>query len=147
MCATDSVIAAADALISNLSVSSHPMLRIGRPFRLELPPSAKLTQQSVTVNLPSAHTYLRIIPTISSNVTNRQSKIFVTASGQRLNPLPPIPNYSDPNKPMYDVRLMPGMNRIEVEMVAGPLRGTPKVGTGPDVDSEKISLYVNLLRP
>lgn len=122
------------------------MLRIGRPFRLEIPPSAKVTQQSITVNLPSTHTYLRIIPTMSSNVSNRQSKIFLTATGQRLNPLPPIPNHSDPNKPMYDVRLMPGVNRIEVEMIAGPLRGTPKVGSGSDVDLEKISLFVNLLR-
>ena len=83
---------------------------------------------------------------MSATIANRQSKMFVTASGQRLNPLPPIPNYSDPNKPMYDVRPMPGLNRIELEMIAGPLRGTPKIGNGPDVDLEKISLFVNLLR-
>ena len=123
------------------------MLRIGRPFRLEVPPSDTLSQQSVTVNLPSTHTYLRIIPTMSSSTSNRQRKIFLTASGQRLNPLPPIPNHSDPNKPMYDVRLNAGVNRVEVEMIAGPLRGTPKVGSGPDIDLEKISLFVNLLRP
>ena len=123
------------------------MLRIGRPFRLEVPPSDTLSQQSVTVNLPSTHTYLRIIPTMSSSTSNRQRKIFITASGQRLNPLPPIPNHSDPNKPMYDVRLNAGVNRVEVEMIAGPLRGTPKVGSGPDIDLEKISLFVNLLRP
>lgn len=133
--------------MSKINITTHPMLKIGRPFQLEIPPSAQLTQQSITINLPPKHTYLRVIPTVSGNLHNRQSKMFVTANGQRLNALPPVPGQSDANKPIYDVRLMSGVNRIEIEMVAGPLRGTPKIGSGQDVDYEKTSLFVNLLRP
>lgn len=41
---------------------------------------------------------------------------------------------------------MPGVNRIEVEMIAGPARGAPKTGPGQDVELEKMTVFVNLLR-
>ena len=41
---------------------------------------------------------------------------------------------------------MPGLNRIEVEMIAGPPRGVPKVGAGQDIELEKITVFVNILR-
>lgn len=41
---------------------------------------------------------------------------------------------------------MPGVNRIEVEMIAGPPRGAPKTGPGQDIELEKITVFVNLLR-
>ena len=47
---------------------------------------------------------------------------------------------------MYDTRVMPGLNRIEVEMIAGPPRGAPKVGPGQEIENEKITVFVNVLR-
>lgn len=41
---------------------------------------------------------------------------------------------------------MPGVNRIEVEMIAGSPRGAPKTGPGQDIELEKITVFVNLLR-
>lgn len=41
---------------------------------------------------------------------------------------------------------MPGVNRIEVEMIAGPPRGAPKTAPGQDIELEKITVFVNLLR-
>ena len=52
----------------------------------------------------------------------------------------------DPRRPLYDVRVMPGVNRIDVEMIAGPPRGAPKVGPGQDIELEKTTIFVNLVR-
>ena len=52
----------------------------------------------------------------------------------------------DVRRPLYDTRVLPGLNRIEVEMIAGPPRGAPKVGPGQDIELEKITVFVNILR-
>ncbi|KAI9850245.1 MAG: hypothetical protein M1838_005971 [Thelocarpon superellum] len=137
---------ASDALISNLSISTHPGLKIPRAFHLDVPASPTACQQSVTINLPPTHYYLQFVPTIAPAMATRQTRLFFTAGAQRLNPMPQPPNQVDLRKPLYELKLMPGVNRIEVEMVAGPVRGTPKVGSGPDVELEKITVFVNLLK-
>ena len=38
------------------------------------------------------------------------------------------------------------INKIEVEMVAGPARGVQKVGGGQDVDFEKFTVFANLMK-
>ena len=38
------------------------------------------------------------------------------------------------------------MNRIEVEMVAGPTKGLTKVGTGPELEMEKITIFAHLVK-
>ena len=135
-----------DALLSNLSIATHPGLKIDHHFHLDIPPSSTFTQQSVTINLPSTHYYLRIIPTLSPNVIQRPSKLFVTAGHQRLNPIPQRPEESDPRRPLYEARVIPGVNRIEVEIVAGAPRGTPKIGSGNDIELEKVTVFANVQR-
>lgn len=137
---------ASDALISNLSISTHPGLKIKHHFHLDVPPSPTQSQQSITVNLPSTHYYLRIIPTIAHNLSHRQSKLFVTANLQRLNPIPQRPEEADSRRPLYETRVSPGVNRIEVEMIAGPARGAPKLGSGQEIELEKITVFANVLR-
>ncbi|MCJ1310899.1 hypothetical protein MMC25_004567 [Agyrium rufum] len=135
----------ADALITNLSISTHPGLKIDNHFHLDIPPSATASQQSVTLSLPSTHYCLHITPTINPRTLQRQSKIFVTIGNSRINPSPVRPEDADQRRPLYDTRLMPGVNRLELEMIAGPPRGAPKIGSGQDVDFEKITLFINLL--
>lgn len=137
---------ASDALISNLSISTHPGLKITHHFHLDVAPSPTQSQQSITVNLPSTHYYLRIIPTIAHNLSHRQSKLFVTANLQRLNPIPQRPEEADSRRPLYETRVSPGVNRIEVEMIAGPARGAPKLGSGQEIELEKITVFANVLR-
>ena len=137
---------ASDALISNLSISTHPGLKIDYHFHLDVPPSSTLSQQSVTINLPSTHYYLRIVPTIAHNLSHRQSKLFVTANLQRLNPIPQRPDEADPRRPLYETKVFTGVNRIEVEMIAGPPRGAPKIGAGQDIELEKITVFANVMR-
>lgn len=137
---------ASDALISNLSISTHPGLRIHEHFHLDVPPSPTHSQQSVTINLPPTHNYLRIVPTIAQNLGYRQSKLFVTANLQRVHPHPQRPEEADPRRPLYETKVSPGVNRIEVEMIAGPARGAPKGVTGQEIELEKITVFVNVLR-
>lgn len=137
---------ASDALISNLSISTHPGLKIDHHFHLDVPPSPTQSQQSITINLPSTHYYLRIVPTIAHNLSHSQSKLFVTANLQRLNPIPQRPEETDPRRPLYETRVSPGVNRVEVEMIAGPPRGAPKLGAGQDVELEKITVFANVLK-
>ncbi|KAI9880143.1 MAG: hypothetical protein M1830_005172 [Pleopsidium flavum] len=137
---------ASDALISNLSISTHPGLKIDHHFHLDVPPSSTQSQQSITINLPSTHYYLRVVPTIAHNLSHRPSKLFVTANVQRLNPTPQRPEEADPRQPLYETKVFPGVNRIEVEMIAGPPRGAPKSGAGQDVELEKITIFANVLK-
>ena len=135
---------ASDALISNLTIATHPGLKLKRHFHLDIPPSPTASQQSVTITLPATHYCLQVFPTIASNVATRQSRIFVTLNNHRINPTPMKADELDPRRPLYDIRVMPGVNRLEVEMIAGSPRGVPKVGPGQDIEIEKVTLFVNL---
>lgn len=41
---------------------------------------------------------------------------------------------------------MPGMNRIEIETVAGMPRGAPKIGAGSDLEVEKITIFAYMVK-
>ena len=137
---------AADALITNLNISTHPSLRLDQRFHLDISPSPTTSQRSVIINLPKTQHFLRIIPTIASSVKYRPNKLCVTAGMQRLEAIPQRPEEYDASKPMYEVRLMEGVNRVEIEMVAGPPRGGPKNGIGQGIDKEKFSAFINVAK-
>ncbi|KAI4242310.1 MAG: hypothetical protein LQ352_007260 [Teloschistes flavicans] len=135
-----------EALISNLSISTHPGLKIDKHFHLDIPPSASSTQQSINITLPSTHYYLQLIPTLASSVLHRPYRVFVTVNNSRIVANPQPAGESDPRKPLYEHRVVPGMNRIEVEIVAGVPRGVPKVGVGPELEVEKVTVYAHLVK-
>jgi hypothetical protein len=137
----------ADAMFTNLTLATHPGLNIHRHFRLDLPPSATMTHQSVTINLPSSHFFLQIKPTISSALLPRQHKVFVTSGFQRLSAMPNTPGQPvDQSNPLFEARLKTGVNRIEIEIVAALPKGAPKPANGQDMEMEKITVYANLLQ-
>ncbi|KAL8947698.1 MAG: hypothetical protein Q9222_006052 [Ikaeria aurantiellina] len=136
----------AQALIANLSISTHPGLKIDTHFHLDLPPSPTTTQHSVTVTLPSTYYYLQLVPTLASSAMHRPYKVFVTVNNTRVIANPQRPEDSDPRKPLYELRVLPGMNRIEVEMVAGMPRGVPKVGSGPELEVENMTIFAHLVK-
>jgi hypothetical protein len=144
---TKSYLDASDAMITNLSLATHPGLNISRHFRMDLPPSATMAQQSITINLPHTHYYLQIKPTIALPLLERQHKLFVTSGTTRLHAMPAIPGHNvDPRHPLFEARLLPGVNRIEVELIAALPKGAPKPANGSDVELEKITVFANLLR-
>lgn len=135
---------AADALITNLSISTHPSLKLNQHFHLDIPPSATTSQQSITINLPKTQHYLRIVPTIASSVKYRPNKLCVTVGMQRLEALPQRAEEHDASRPLYEVRLLEGVNRVEVEMVAGPPRGGARNGAGQGIEREIFSAFINV---
>jgi len=138
---------ATDALISNLTISTHPGLKLDRNFRLDVPPSPVSTQKSVTIQLPTTHYFLRFCPTLAPSLSHRPSKVFVTSNLQRISSIPQKPEEIDPRTPLYEIRVSPGVTRIEIEVVAGAARGAAKVGTGSDIEVEKIIVLINLVKP
>ncbi|KAH9220586.1 hypothetical protein DL95DRAFT_357236 [Leptodontidium sp. 2 PMI_412] len=136
-----------DAMITNLSLATHPGLNIARHFRMDLPPSETMAQQSITINLPSTHYYLQIKPSIAQSLLDRQHKLFVTSGTQRLHAMPLIPGHPvDHRHPLFEARLLPGVNRIDVELIAALPKGSAKPASGQDVELEKITVFANLLR-
>lgn len=132
-----------DALIANLNISTHPGLNIKDHLSLDIPASPTHTQQSRTITVPYTHFFLRITPTVSSSLMHRPSKTIVSCGNNRLEPTRQT-GEPDPRRPVYETRLVPGVNSIEVEIIAGPPRGAPKVGSGQDIEFEKITVFVHL---
>lgn len=61
--------------------------------------------------------------------------------------MPTIPGHSvDPRHPLFEARLLPGVNRIEIELIAALPKGAPKTASGQDVEMEKITVFANLMR-
>ena len=137
---------ASDAMISNLSLATHPGLNIAKHFKMDIPPSPTMAQQSITINLPHSHYYIQIKPTISASL-DRQYRLFVTSGNMRLNALPTIPGHPvDSRHPLFEARLHTGVNRIEVELIAALPKSPPKSANGPEMEIEKITIFANLLR-
>lgn len=133
-------------MILNINLATHPGLNIPRHFRMDVRPSASLTQQSITVNLPPTHYYMQIVPMIAPSVLSRQHKLFVTAASTRLHPLPKLAGGAvDAAEPLFDARLLPGVNRIEIELIAALPKGAKPVN-GQDVELEKVTIFANLMR-
>jgi hypothetical protein len=107
---------------------------------LDIPPSATVAQQSITINLPSSHNLLTVRPTLASSTPLRQIKLATLMGMQRLNP-----TSGEATTLNYDIQLPPGMSKVDVEAIAGPARGVPKTG-GSEVDYERVSIFFNVLR-
>ena len=133
---------ASDAIITNLNICTHPDLRdLPQKFNLDIPASDKKTQQSVTISLSRRQWRLLIRPTLSSSLLHRPSRSFVTCNNRRIQALaqPEL----DQRRPIFEHKLVPGTNTIEVEVIAGMPRGAPKTGTGPEIEIEKFIVFAH----
>ncbi|KAJ5753842.1 uncharacterized protein N7511_007995 [Penicillium nucicola] len=132
---------ASTSLIQNVQIVSHASLSLQHSFRLDVPPSSRISQQNITVNLPASHSLLTVKPRLAASTTQRQVKIVALVGLQRLH------SSGDANTLAYDVQLHPGMTRIDLEAIVGPATGVPKSGPpGSDVDYERVTMFFNLLR-
>lgn len=139
--------------LSYLGVSTHPDLQLPRPLNLAIPPHAKLAYQSVTANLPATHKVLRIRPELAQSLQGpmgRPYKVFLTVNGVRIQQRhdPPLMNGANgprSNGPSFDVKLMPGMNRLEFECAAAS--GNRGINGGrAEVELERVCVYANLMK-
>lgn len=136
-----------DALITKVTIATHPDLNIPRHFKMDVLPSPEMSQQSVTINLPSTHYYIQVSPIVARHVVNRQHKLFLTVNGQRLQSMPKIQGgVMDRESQVFVARLIPGVNRIELEIIAALPKGAVKGVNGSDVELEKFNIFANLLK-
>ncbi|KAH0135078.1 Bromodomain-containing protein, partial [Aureobasidium melanogenum] len=131
-----------EALLPSLVITAHPQLNNPKPFRLDVPPSNKFTQQSITMAIPAAQYYISIIPTVSQRLLmQRQYKLFVTINNVRL--MSTTRDFMSggvaDRKIVYDTALNAGVNRIEVEVVAVS-------GRNGALEMEKVTVFANLLK-
>lgn len=131
-----------EALLPSLAITTHPQLNIPKPFRINVPASKHFTQQSLTMTIPGAHYYISVVPTISQRLLiQRQYKLFVTVNGARLMGTTRevmVGGVAD-RRQVYDTALNPGINRIEVEVVAVS-------GKSGALEVEKLTVFANLLK-
>lgn len=85
---------------------------------------------------------------------DRYFKLYVMVNSISLNPAPPTPGYPLPSDgPVFDAHLQPGLNRIEVHMVASlPLpemlslpKGN-KPANGVDTELEIFTIIIHVKR-
>lgn len=128
------------ALLSNVTITTHPNLRLSNALRLSIDPHPTLSHQSTTTTLPSAHYFLQINATVSKELSHsRPYKMFVTVNGSRLTQRDSKLN-NEKRTLVYEPSLMQGVNRIEVEVAAA------KVDDEKALDVEKVTVYANLMR-
>ncbi|KAJ5552920.1 hypothetical protein N7494_002298 [Penicillium frequentans] len=129
------------ALIRNVQILTHPSLSLKEDFRLDIPPSSTLSQQTITISLSPSHHLLTVRPTLTASTAQRQVKVVAMMGTQRLHAT------GDASTLAYDIQLHPGTTKVDLEAIAGPARGAPKSGPpGSEVDYERITIFFNLLR-
>ncbi|KAF1832969.1 Bromodomain-containing protein [Decorospora gaudefroyi] len=152
-----------EALIPKITLQTHPALNLSKPWSVNVPASKQKTTYSATMVVAPANSYIQIIPKVPIALTSRMYRLFVTVNGNKIleaNRVPvtagingssPGPGYEGGKKkgePLFEAKLVGGVNRVEVEIVAEKDRkGQPESGTPKDVDIEKCTLFLNLVRP
>ncbi|KAF2085614.1 Bromodomain-containing protein [Saccharata proteae CBS 121410] len=133
-----------DYLLPSLTISSHPSLPLPAPYRLTIPASPHTTHQSVTIALPASHASIQIIPRIPVALTAKPYRIFVTANHSRLAEVVApggVPERREKGKPVFEARFGQGVNRVDVEIVAGVGKGNAE-----GVAREACTVFVHVLR-
>ncbi|CAG7958789.1 unnamed protein product [Penicillium salamii] len=129
------------ALIRNVRITTHASLSLQPDFCLDIPPSSLVSQQTITIHLPPSHNLLTLKPRLAASTSQRQVKIVALTGMQRLH------SSGDATTPAYDIRLHPGMTKVDLEAIVGPAKGVPRTGPpGADVEYERVTIFFNLLR-
>lgn len=131
---------ASSALLRNIQIVTHPSLSLEQDLCLDIPPSPTLSQQTITVTLPSAHHMLTVRPTLEAGSNQRQVKLVALMGLQRLHPA------GDASALAYDIQLHPGTTKVDFEAIAGAPRGLRDGPPGSDIDYERVTIFFNLLR-
>ncbi|PVI08266.1 Bromodomain-domain-containing protein [Periconia macrospinosa] len=150
-----------EALIPKITLATHPALGLSKPWSTEIPTNKLKTSYSVTMMLPQKYSYLQVIPKVPLALTGRPYRLFVTVNGSKsleVNRLSvtagingSLPNGFEGGKkkgePAYDAKLMQGVNRLEIEIVAEKDRKGKPESKDPkeQLDIEKCTVFIQLM--
>jgi hypothetical protein len=137
-------------------------MNLQEPWSASIVANKQKTTYSATMMLSPKSSYLQIIPYVPIALTNRMYRIFVMINGIKtleanrvpvtagINGTSPGPCYEGGKKkgePLFEAKLVAGVNRIEIEIVAEKdRRGQPETGNAKDVDIEKCTIFLHLPR-
>jgi hypothetical protein len=151
-----------DALIPRLTLNTHPALNLPQPWSISIPASRTKTHHSATVLVSPTHSYLQITPRVPIALTNRLYRLFVMVNGNKTFEVNRVPVTAGINggadavgfeggkkkgEPVFEAKLVGGVNRIEVEIVAEKVGKEGVEVSGKDaVEIEKCTVFLHLAR-
>jgi hypothetical protein len=140
------ITAIADALITNVVVTTHPALHITDHAFFDLKPSAVHKEVSHAFHMSTEQCYIQIKPALAANLIDRQHKMFVLVNSQILPAMPMIPGHPiDPLHPLFESRLDPGINRVEIQIRAALPAAARRPGEL-DYEEEFWAMFPNVQR-
>ncbi|KAF2025212.1 Bromodomain-containing protein [Setomelanomma holmii] len=152
-----------EALIPKITLNTHPALNLPKPWFVDVFANKQKTEHSATIIVDPTHSYLQIAPKVPIALTNRLYRLFVSVNGNKtfevnrvpvtagINGSSPGPGYEGGKKkgePVFEAKLVGGVNRIEVEIVAEKDRkGAPETSNGKEqIEVEKCTIFLHLVR-
>lgn len=122
-----------------------------------IPANKEKTSQSITLNLPPSHSHLQIALYITAAIEGRPYRYFYQLNNRQGGA--PIssgingttPGYDGGKKKgelLFDAKLIPGVNRIELEIIAEKdMKDRPDTKDPKEmIEIEKCTIFVNLMR-
>ena len=148
----------------SIALNTHPALGSPSPWSVRIPANREKTAYSATMVVAPTNSYIQVIPRVPIALTSRMYRLFVTVNGNKtleanrvpvtagINGASPGPGYEGGKKkgePLFEAKLVGGVNRIEVEIVAEKDRkGQPETGNTKkeEVEIEKCTIFLHLPR-
>jgi hypothetical protein len=134
-------------------------MNLQEPWSANIVANKQKTTYSATMVVSPRSSYIQIIPYVPMALTNRMYRIFVMVNGNKtleanrvpvtagINGASPGPGYEGGKKkgePLFEAKLIGGVNRIEIEIVAERDRRGFETGSAKDVDIEKCTVFLHL---
>ncbi|RDI89645.1 hypothetical protein Vi05172_g691 [Venturia inaequalis] len=133
------------SILPDVTLITHPALKLAKPLTVKIPAHATTTQQSITLTVPFTHQYFQVVPHLPVGLTQRPYRVFVTVNGQRMSEAIKPGAERDKSRPIFEARLERGtVGRIEVEVLAG--KGPSGKSGKEEVEWEKCSIFVHVWR-
>lgn len=149
-------------MIPRIKLNTHPGVDMPKPWSVNILANKQKTTHSATLVVPPTNTYIQIVPSVPIALTGRMYRLFVSVNGQKTlevsrapftagpNGASPDPNFENGKKkgePHFVGKLVGGVNRIEVEIVAEKERKDQPESSNPkdQLDVEKCTIFLHLM--
>lgn len=134
-----------------------------KPWSVNVFANKQKKSHSATIVVSPTNSYIQITPNVPIALTDRLYRLFVTVNGNKtlevnrvpvtagINGSSPGPGYEGGKKkgePVFEAKLVGGVNRIEVEIVAEKdNKAQAENGTKEEhVETEKSTIFLHLMR-